>query len=131
MARAAAGRAEPVAAACLARLDRSFREIHRTRSRDSSTPSCGLAAGAIMFVESFVVRTAVNSRAAERLVGLGVLLLLLVEVGVGANRSSYTRAVAGSNPAAPIHSSCSRRSSDGSAQSSECRCWDAGVGSAS
>ena len=52
-------------------------------------------------VESFVVRTAVNSGASLRLVGLGALLLLLVEVGVGANRSSYTRAVAGSNPAAP------------------------------
>jgi len=52
-------------------------------------------------VESFVVRTAVNRGASVRMVRSGVLLLLLVEVGLGVNRSSYTRAVAGSNPAAP------------------------------
>jgi hypothetical protein len=44
-------------------------------------------------VESFVVRTAVNRGVAVRIMRLGVLLLMLVEVGVGVNRSSYTRTV--------------------------------------
>ena len=50
-------------------------------------------------VESFVVRTAVNRGVAVRTMRSGVLLSMLVEVGVGVNRSSYTRAVADSNSA--------------------------------
>ena len=53
-----------------------------------------------------MVRTAVIRGAAVRMMRSGALLLLLVEVGVGANRSSYTRAVAGSNPAAPTEQQC-------------------------
>ena len=41
-------------------------------------------------VESFVVRTTVDSRALLRTVGSGALLLLLVEAGVDENHSSYT-----------------------------------------
>jgi hypothetical protein len=44
-------------------------------------------------MESFVMRTAVNRCAAMRTM-MSAALLLLVEAGVGAYRSSYTRAVA-------------------------------------
>ena len=44
-------------------------------------------------VESFVVRTAVKRGAAMRMMRSGASLLLLVEAGVDANRSSYTRVV--------------------------------------
>jgi len=41
-------------------------------------------------VESFVVRTGVNRSAAVRMMRSAAFLLLLVEAGVDANRSSYT-----------------------------------------
>src|SRR5688500_9799101 len=52
-------------------------------------------------VESFVVRTAVDQRTRLRLLMFIAQPLMLVEAVGGADRSSYTRAVAGSNPAAP------------------------------
>ena len=58
-------------------------ERHRQRSA-----VCGAVSA--LAVESFVVRTAVNRGAAVRMMRSGALLLLLVEVGVGVNRSSYT-----------------------------------------
>jgi len=58
-------------------------ERHRQRS-------AAYGAVSALDVESFVVRTAVNRGAAVRMMRSGALLSLLVEVGVGANRSSYT-----------------------------------------
>ena len=63
----------------------------RWRRRVTELPASAVcAAVSALGVEAFVVRTAVNRSAAVRMMRPGVLLLLLVEVGVGVNRSSYT-----------------------------------------